>query len=266
MGSALCGPRRKKVQVGASWVGNDAENPFETAFTKKERVLLRETFQKLDDPKDIVGLIFVDIVNDIAPELKKEFGVDRAPKAGMLKMPKFGGHVARFSEFIDQTTSMLGFTENLSGAWQLVRKTGRIHVKLNFLEQNQNQFEKNYFDVVLTTFVENFIPYLTGEKVMPVPEGAEKKKVRFAQTYAPTQTTDVWKRFFSLISAQMTDAFELERTKQRNAQSQKTLAPHQHVEESERKKKRIQEKQSEIENTASSQEPKKEEQMFEDPF
>ncbi|KAK6024882.1 hypothetical protein OSTOST_09240 [Ostertagia ostertagi] len=112
----------------------------------------------------------------------------------MLKMPKFGGHVARFSDFIDQTTTMLGFTENLSGAWQLVRKTGRIHVKLNFLEQNQNQFEKNYFDVVLSTFVENFIPYLTGEKVMPVPEGTEKKKVRFAQTYAPAQITDVWKR------------------------------------------------------------------------
>ncbi|RCN39184.1 hypothetical protein ANCCAN_14909 [Ancylostoma caninum] len=45
MGSALCGPRRKKVQVGASWVGNDSENPFETGLTKKERVLLRETFQ-----------------------------------------------------------------------------------------------------------------------------------------------------------------------------------------------------------------------------
>ncbi|KIH68894.1 hypothetical protein ANCDUO_00769 [Ancylostoma duodenale] len=64
----------------------------------------------------------------------------------------------------------------------------------------------------------------------------------------------------------MTDSFELERTKQRNAQSQKTLAPHQHIEQSERKKKRIQEKQSEIENTASSQEPKEQEQMFEDPF
>nr|CDJ96351.1 Protein GLB-12 [Haemonchus contortus] len=222
--------------------------------------------QKLDDPKDIVGLIFVDIVNDIAPELKKVFGVERAPKAGMLKMPKFGGHVARFTELIEQTTTMLGFTENLSGAWQLVRKTGRIHVKQSFLEQNQNQLEKNYFDVVLTTFIECFIPYLTGEKVIPVEEGSEKKKVRFAQTYTPSQITDVWKRLFSLISAQMTDSFELERTKQRNAQSQKTLAPHQHVEESERKKKRIQEKQSEIENTASSHEPKAQEQMFEDPF
>ncbi|EYB84153.1 hypothetical protein Y032_0322g2443 [Ancylostoma ceylanicum] len=101
---------------------------------------------------------------------------------------------------------------------------------------------------------------------LPAPDGNEKKKVRFAQSYAPSQIADVWKRFFNLISAQMTDSFELERTKQRNAQSQKTLAPHQHIEQSERKKKRIQEKQSEIENTASSQEPKEQEQMFEDPF
>ncbi|KAK5973600.1 GLOBIN domain-containing protein, partial [Trichostrongylus colubriformis] len=223
-------------------------------------------FQKLDDPKEIVGVIFVDIVNDTEPELKKVFGVERAPKAGMLKMPKFGGHVARFTDFIDQTTTMLGFTENLSGAWQLVRKTGRIHVTQSFLEQNQNQFEKNYFEVVLTTFIESFIPYLTGEKVSPEPEGNEKKKVRFANNYNPSQVADVWKRFFSLINAQMTDAFELERTKRRNAQSQKTLAPHQHVEESERKKKRIQEKQSELENTGSSHEPKEQEQMFEDPF
>lgn len=228
--------------------------------------MLRETFQKLEEPKEVVGIIFVDIVNDIEPDLKKVFGVDRAPKAGMLKMPKFGGHVARFTEFIDQTTSMLGFTENLAGAWQLVRKTARLHVKQGFLEQNQNQFEKNYFEIVMSAFNEQFIPYLTGEKELPGPDGKEKKKVRFAQTYATSQISDVWKRFLNLISAQMTDAFELERTKQRNAQSQKTLAPHQHVEESERKKKRIQEKQSEIENTGSSQEPKEQEQMFEDPF
>ncbi|VDN27616.1 unnamed protein product [Cylicostephanus goldi] len=70
MGSALCGPRRKK-QVGSSWVGNENENPFETVLTKKERTLLRETFQRLDEPKEIVGTIFVDIVNDIEPDLKK---------------------------------------------------------------------------------------------------------------------------------------------------------------------------------------------------
>ncbi|VDM65706.1 unnamed protein product, partial [Strongylus vulgaris] len=160
MGSALCGPKRKKVQVSASWVGNESENPFETVLTKKERVLLRETFQRLDEPKEIVGMIFVDIVNDIEPELKKVFGVDRAPKAAMLKMPKFGGHVARFTELIDQvvlTTSMVGYTENLVGAWQLVRKTGRIHVKQGFLEQNQNQLEKNYFEIVMNIFIERFI-------------------------------------------------------------------------------------------------------------
>ncbi|VDL76845.1 unnamed protein product [Nippostrongylus brasiliensis] len=257
MGSALCRPRRKKVQVSASWVGNDAENPFEVALSKKER--------RLDDAKEVVGLIFADIVNDIEPDLKKVFGVERTPKAGMQKMPKFGGHVARFTELIEQATTMLGYTENLSGAWQLVRKTGRIHVKQGFLEQNQSQFEKNYFEVVMTAFCERFIPYLTGEKELPDPDGKEKKKVRFAQSYAPAQISEVWKTFFNIIAGQMTDSFELERTKQRNAQSQKTLAPHQHVEECERKKKRIQEKQSEIENTACSNEPK-EERMFEDPF
>ncbi|VDN35971.1 unnamed protein product, partial [Cylicostephanus goldi] len=83
----------------------------------------------------------------------------------MLKMPKFGGHVARFTELIDQITSMVGYTENLSGAWQLVRKTGRIHVKQGFLEQNQNQLEKNYFELVMNIFIERFIPFLTGEQV-----------------------------------------------------------------------------------------------------
>ncbi|CAJ0607526.1 unnamed protein product [Cylicocyclus nassatus] len=264
MGSALCGPRRKK-QVGSSWVGNENDNPFETALTKKERTLLRETFQRLDEPKEIVGTIFVDIVNDIEPDLKKVFGVDRAPKAAMLKMPKFGGHVARFTELIDQITSMVGYTENLGGAWQLVRKTGRIHVKQGFLEQNQNQLEKNYFELVMNIFIERFIPFLTGEQTLPAPDGNEKKRVRFAQSYAPAQIAEVWKKFFNLVSAQMTDAFEHERNKQRNAQSQKTLAPHQHVEQNERKKKRIQEKQSEIENNAIA-EPKEQEQMFEDPF
>ncbi|KJH47911.1 hypothetical protein DICVIV_05978 [Dictyocaulus viviparus] len=71
MGSALCGPRQKKVrhgflcitsifidnapnilfqlanQVSASWIGNELENPFESKFTKKERILLRETYQSL---------------------------------------------------------------------------------------------------------------------------------------------------------------------------------------------------------------------------
>ncbi|KAK6038847.1 hypothetical protein COOONC_23648, partial [Cooperia oncophora] len=201
------------------------------------------SFQRLGDPKDIVGLIFVDIVNDIAPELKKGIwcGSNTDRQSNTVKCPILWRHSGfRFH----RTTNMLGFTENVSGAWQLVRKTGRIHVKQSFLEQNQNQFEKNYFDVVMTPFIENFIPYLTGEKVMPVQGDNEKKKVRFAQTYTPAQVTDVWKRFFGVIAAQMTDSFRVERQQNTN----------------------VKEKQSEIENTASSQEPKKEEQMFEDPF
>ncbi|CAB3411372.1 unnamed protein product [Caenorhabditis bovis] len=266
MGATLCAPKKKKTQVGSSWVGNESENPFEVSLNKKERTLLRETFQRLDEPKEIVGAIFVDIVNDVEPELKKVFGVDRAPRAVMLKMPKFGGHVARFTDLIDQLMSMLGFTENLTGAWQLVRKTGRSHVKQTYLEQNQNQLEKNYFEIVLNIFIERFIPFLTGEQELPQADGTEQKKVRFAQSYAPSQIHDVWKRFLQIVIAQMTDSFELERAKQRNAQSQKALAPHQHIEQSERKKKRIQEKQSEIDNTAISNEPKEQEQMFEDPF
>jgi hypothetical protein len=35
-----------------------------------------------------------------------------------------GGHVSRMADFIEQMTLMIGFTENLAGAWQLVRKTG----------------------------------------------------------------------------------------------------------------------------------------------
>ena len=62
-------------------------------------------------------MIFVEIVNDIEPNLKKVrpppwpqtpfqvFGVDRAPKATMQKMPKFGGHVARVTDFLDQVSS-----------------------------------------------------------------------------------------------------------------------------------------------------------------
>ncbi|PAV92587.1 hypothetical protein WR25_14615 [Diploscapter pachys] len=95
-------------------------------------------FQRLDDPKEVIAIIFVDIVNDIEPDLKKVFGVDRVPKAAQSKMPKFGGHIARLADLIDQLipvnslfqlTSMIGYTENLTGAWQLIRKTGRSHVR-----------------------------------------------------------------------------------------------------------------------------------------
>ncbi|PAV81160.1 hypothetical protein WR25_18634 [Diploscapter pachys] len=137
----------------------------------------------------------------------------------------------------------------------------------SFLEQNQNQFEKNYFEVLLNVFIERFIPYVTGEQQLPTKGGEEKKKVRFAQSYAPAYIVEVWKKFFNILIAQMTDSFELERTKQHNAQNQKALAPHQHIEQSERKKKRVQEKASEIENTASSYEAAiQQETMHEDPF
>ncbi|CAJ0568696.1 unnamed protein product, partial [Mesorhabditis spiculigera] len=264
MGASLCKPKKKK-QVGSSWVGNESENPFDLGLNKKERVCLRETYMRLHDAKELIGIIFADIVFDIEPDLKKVFGVERAPKATMSKMPKFGGHIARFSEFLEQVTSMLGFTDNVAGAWQLVRKTGRSHVRQSFLEQNQNQMGKNYFQIVIDSFIIEFIPYLTGDKEEPMPE-SDKKKVRFAQNYSPTMIYDVWKRFFNILLSQLVDSFELERTKQRNAQSQKALAPHQHVEQSERKKRKIQEKASEIENTAGENEPKEPEQMFEDPF
>lgn len=69
-------------------MGNESENPFEVNLTKKDRTLLRETFQasnfltkikvfqRLDEPKEVIGNIFVEIVNDIEPNLKK-VGSDR---------------------------------------------------------------------------------------------------------------------------------------------------------------------------------------------
>ena len=87
-----------------SWAGGSSElpdNPYETKFNKKDRQCLRETWQALNDPKDLVGTIFVEII-EANPELRKVFGVERAPKADMLKMPKLGGHVARFTELMEQ--------------------------------------------------------------------------------------------------------------------------------------------------------------------
>lgn len=49
-----------------------------------------------------------------------------------------------------------GFVEALKQVYVVV---------FRFLEQNQNQFEKNYFEIVMSAFNEQFIPYLTGEKV-----------------------------------------------------------------------------------------------------
>uniref|UniRef100_A0A915EJS0 Uncharacterized protein n=1 Tax=Ditylenchus dipsaci TaxID=166011 RepID=A0A915EJS0_9BILA len=272
MGSSLCKPRSKKRIMTSSWIANDNVNPFEGSFTKKERVCLRETYQRLNDPKEVIGQIFVDIVSDLCPELKKVFGADRAPKVTMLKMPKLGGHVSRMADFFEQLTSMVGFTENLVGAWQLVRKTGRLHAKVPFLESNQNQLEKNYLAIVIDTFIEQMIPFLTGvqkESTSTSSEGtdadAEKKKVRFAQNYSPVFVADVWRRFLNVICAQLTESFEFERQKCLNSNNQQTLAPHQHAEELERKKRLNAERQSEIENSVIQPEKQKEE-MFEDPF
>lgn len=33
------------------------------------------------------------------------------------------------------------------------------------MEQNQNQMEKNYFEIVINVFIERLIPFLTGEQV-----------------------------------------------------------------------------------------------------
>ena len=59
---------------------------------------------------------------------------------------------------------MLGHTENVLGAWQLVRKTGRLHTKVPFLVQSQNQLELNYFSIMSETLM-RLVPILTGEKV-----------------------------------------------------------------------------------------------------
>lgn len=164
-------------------------------------------------------------------------------------------------------TSFLGYTENLLGAWQLARKAGRMHTNQKFLEQNQTK-DKNYFDIVSKAFIERLIPYLTGEQEEVLPAGAEKKKVRFANNYSQTMISDVWERFFTILSQQITESFELEMKKQSTAASQQALAPHQHLEEAVRKKKKIQERidnESEIGN-GSFAENKPPEELFEDPF
>ncbi|KAI6197090.1 hypothetical protein M3Y94_01184000 [Aphelenchoides besseyi] len=264
MGASLCKPRPKKRITTSSWIASESENPFETNFTKKERVCLRETFQRIQDPKEIIGRIFVDLITDTCPELKKMFGVDRVPKTNMLKMPKLGGHTARTSDFYEQMTSMLGFTENIIGAWQLVRKTGRLHCKVSFLVQNQNQLEKNYFSIIADAFITDFIPYVTGEKPDPTcTDQDEKKKVRFAQNYSTQQIHDVWKRFLIVVSNQLTESFEIERQKGLNPDYKQTQAPHQKVEEAEIKRKQQAERQSEEAVIPNNE---RNEQMFEDPF
>ncbi|KAK0393606.1 hypothetical protein QR680_000305 [Steinernema hermaphroditum] len=260
MGASLCKGAQKKA-VG-SWVNNESENPFEHSFTKKERICLRETYQRLHDPKEIIGKIFLDIVNDVAPEVKKVFGVERVPRPNQLKMPKLGGHVARVTDIIDQTTSMLGYSENVLGAWQLIRKTGRAHTKQTFLLENLNQLEKNYFQVVIEYFQEQFLPYVTGEKEEPLPEGQQNRKNRLNHNYTIVLIEDVWRRFFNIIIAQMTDSFEQERTKVNQAQTKKALTPHLMPDGSKKKPKESQ-SQAEPEQEIKEKEP---EQMYEDPF
>src|SRR5688572_30466303 len=88
--------------------------------------------------------------------------------------------------------------------------------------------------VLIQIFV--LLSYLKEE---PVPEGGtpvDKKKVRFQQNYSNTMITEVWKKFFTLCTSQLTESFEFERAKGLNSENQKTLAPHQHVEAAERKK------------------------------
>ncbi len=72
-------------------------------------------FQRLNDPKELIGSIFVDIVADVCPDFKKVFGVAWAPKVSMLKMPKCGGHVARMAEFFEQITLMVCSSQEGAG-------------------------------------------------------------------------------------------------------------------------------------------------------
>uniref|UniRef100_A0A0R3RXV8 GLOBIN domain-containing protein n=1 Tax=Elaeophora elaphi TaxID=1147741 RepID=A0A0R3RXV8_9BILA len=214
MGNVATVARRSK-SIG-TWVSSESENPFEIAFVKKERICLRESFQKLENPKEVIGIIFIKILNDIAPELKKPFGVERSSTAAMPKMPKLGKHIARFADCLDQLTNMIGNTENLLGAWQLARRTGRAHSRQIFLEKNQSE-KRNYFAIVGNTFIDEFIPYLIDEKEEP----NHKKRVRFASPYSVAMITDVWRRFFTILVAQITESFEENRKKHTYIANQK---------------------------------------------
>uniref|UniRef100_A0A1I7VLJ6 GLOBIN domain-containing protein n=1 Tax=Loa loa TaxID=7209 RepID=A0A1I7VLJ6_LOALO len=202
MGNAASSAKRIK-SIGTC-VSSGPENPFEIAFVRRERACLHESFQPFD--------------------------AERSSKVAMPKLPKLSGHIARFTDCLDQLTNMIGYTENLLGAWQMARNTGRAHSRQPFLEMNQNK-EKNYFAVIGNTFINEFIPYLNGEKEEP---SLDKKKVRFASTYSVTMITDVWQRFFTILVAQITESFEQERKKRSKIISQKILIPHQLSEENAR--------------------------------
>ncbi|VDK84749.1 unnamed protein product [Litomosoides sigmodontis] len=188
MGNGASAAKRRK-SMGA-WLSSESENPFEIAFVKKERACLRNSFQP--------------------------FGVERSSRATMLKMPKLGGHIARFADCLDQLTNMIGYTENLLGAWQLARRIGRAHSQQMFLEMNQNE-QTNYFAIVGNAFIDEFIPYLTGVKEEL---DEDKKRLRFASAYSVTMITDVWRRFFTILVAQITHNFEEGRIKRSEIASQ----------------------------------------------
>lgn len=61
---------------------------------------------------------------------------------------------------------MIGTTENLTGAWQMVKKTGRSHSNIPFLKKYQNQFEKNYFLIIIENLIIYLLPYLNGLQVI----------------------------------------------------------------------------------------------------
>lgn len=65
---------------------------------------LRETYQRITDPKEIIGKLFIDLITEKCPEMKQMFGVERVPKVNMLKMPKLGGHTARMADFFEQVS------------------------------------------------------------------------------------------------------------------------------------------------------------------
>jgi hypothetical protein len=148
-----------------------------------------------------------------------------------------------------------------------------MHTQQAFLDENQQNPDAtnphlNYFELVANAFIRQLIPYLSGEIAETLPPGVQRKKFRNANTYSSQMVVGVWQRLFTIVIEQLTDAFAHERRKKTNANNQKALAPHQHVEEEVRKRKKVHERQIEIENTATnaSVENKPLEELFEDPF
>ena len=116
----------------------------------------------------------------------------------------------------------------------------RVHFSRHSEEVNYFWLYRNWTFLILKLLLcTSIVEHLNSFQELPPAEGKEHKKVRFAQNYTTSQIADVWKKFLNIVISQMTDAFELERAKQKSAQTTKALAPHQHVEISERKKKKV---------------------------